>query len=248
MWSLMAPLRLLDRSFTQFKNKEKAMPTVLITGANRGIGAKLAELYAAEGAEVIATARNPASWTTAPVGAVVMPLDVMDTASIQSLKAALAGRAIDILINNAGMFGPRGMAVGSVDHQAWADVFATNVQGPAELSEALLDNLRLAKTRKIATVSSRMGSLAANESGGEMIYRSSKAAVNAVMRCFAHELSADGFCVFNLHPGWVRTDMGGPNAAISVDESAAGLKQVIDQAGPAQNAGFLNYDGTVLPW
>lgn len=221
------------------------MTTVLITGASRGIGRRLAELYSAEGHEVIAAMRDPSS---APLGCRAEALDVTDATSIAHLKGKLAGQAIDILINNAGVFGPRGMAVGALDHSAWAGVFAANVQGVAQISEALLDNLRAGSGRKIATISSRMGSIGDNQGGGEMIYRSSKAAVNAVMRCFAHELSAEGFCVFNLHPGWVRTDMGGPNAAISVDESANGLKTVIDDAGPHRHTGFFNYDGTQLPW
>ena len=224
------------------------MATVLITGSNRGIGKRLAQLYAASGASVIATMRNPSDAPEFSSNVETFALDVTDLVSISALKRQLQARSIDILINNAGIFGPRGMSVGTVDHKAWGAVFEANVKGPAAVSEALLDNLRFGNSRKIATISSRMGSIEANISGGEMIYRSSKSAVNAVMRCFAQELAKEQFTIFNLHPGWVQTDMGGPNAAIDVNESAVGLKQVIDAAGSDANGGFFNYDGTSIPW
>jgi NAD(P)-dependent dehydrogenase (short-subunit alcohol dehydrogenase family) len=218
---------------------------ILITGASRGIGAALAVVLAERGHEVIRTMRKPAPGDT---GGRVLALDVSDGESIAALAAALADQPLDVLVNNAGIFGYRGAGLGKIDDTVWHEVFATNVIGAYRVTEALLPQLRAGRERKIVTVSSRMGSMGANTSGGEYIYRSSKAAVNAVMRSLAVDLAREAFIVALAHPGWVRSDMGGANAAIDARTSAVGLARLIEDLSPEQSGGFFNYDGTALVW
>ena len=129
-----------------------------------------------------------------------------DAASVAALRTRLQGVPIDLLINNAGMYGPRDSRLGSLDLQAMAEVLLVNTIGPLGLAEALLPNLRAGKGKQIVTLSSRMGSIALQKGGGDYIYRTSKAAVNMVMRCLSGDLAAEGFKVVVCHPGWVQTD------------------------------------------
>ena len=224
---------------------------VLVTGAGRGIGLELARRYAADGWTVLATVRDAGKATAlrALPGAVeVLPLEVTDAASVSALAAALAGRPIDLLINNAGVYGPENPRLGGFDYEAWAQVVAVNTFGPVRVTEALLPNLRAGSGRTVATVTSLMGSIGDNTGGGAPYYRSSKAALNAAMKTVAIALAPEGFTVVVLHPGWVRTDMGGPAAPLDVATSAAGLIGVIGRVGPADSGRFLNYDGRELPW
>lgn len=224
------------------------MPTVLITGASRGIGLGLARAFAARGSTVLACARDPAR-VPAIQGAVErLPLDVTDPTSIAALARMLAGRPLDLLVNNAGIYGPRDAVLGRLDHEAWLGVLLTNTVGPVRMVEALLANLRAGSGRRIVTVSSVMGSLARTTTPGALPYRTSKAAVNMAMRSIAQELAPEGFVVVVVHPGWVRTDMGGPQAAIDVETSVRGLVAVIDGLRPADNGRFLDYDGSEIPW
>lgn len=220
------------------------MAQILITGAGRGIGAALATLLEERGHSVIRGVRKPGS----PGAGNEIVLDVSDRASIESAAAALDGQPLDIVINNAGIFGYRGAGLGAIDDAVWHEVMATNVMGAYRVAEAFLPHLRTGSERKLVTISSRMGSMGANTTGGEYIYRSSKAAVNAVMRSLAMDLAPEGFTVALLHPGWVRTDMGGAGAAIDAQTSASGLADVITGLTPAQSGGFFNYDGTPLVW
>ena len=227
------------------------MPTVLITGANRGIGLEFARQYAEAGWTVFAGARAPdALIELASIDGEVIPvgLDVTDPASVAILSERLRGIAIDLLINNAGVYGPRGPRLGAIPYGDWQDVIDTNVFGPMRVTEAFLDHLRAGDRKAIATVTSKMGSMADNGSGGSYIYRSSKAAVNAVFRSLAIDLGAEGFFVVLLHPGWVRTDMGGPGALIDTNESVTGMRRVIDGGDPAANGRWFNYDGREIPW
>lgn len=224
------------------------MARILITGANRGIGRALAAELSERGHSVIGTSRRPLDDDDAVPGIRRLPLDVTDRRSIEAAADALAGEPLDILVNNAGIFGPRGAGLGRIDDAAWHEVVATNVIGAYRVSEAFLPHLRRGAGRKLVTISSRMGSIGANTSGGEYIYRSSKAAVNAVMRSLAIDLEAENITVAVLHPGWVRTAMGGQSASLDVATSAAGLADVILGLTPAQSGGFFNYDGTALVW
>lgn len=224
------------------------MPTVLITGASRGIGLGLARTFAAKGSTVLACARDPGK-VPAIAGTVERhPLDVTDPASIAALGRALAGRPLDLLVNNAGIYGPRDAALGRIDQAAWLAVLLTNTVGPVRVVEALLPSLRAGRGRTIVTVSSVMGSLARTTAPGALPYRTSKAAVNMAMRSIAQELGPEGFTVVVVHPGWVRTDMGGPQAAIDVEASVRGLEAVIGGLRPADNGRFLAYDGSEIPW
>ncbi len=226
------------------------MPTALITGAGRGLGLELTRRFAEDGWTVLAGLRdmeNAPSLARIKGDVAAVPLDVADPASVAILAERLAGTPIDMLINNAGIYGPRGVALGSIDYDSWREVFEVNTLAPMRLAEAFIGHLRDGKGRKIVTISSKMGSMG-DASGGEYVYRSSKAAVNAAMHNLALDLAPEGFTVVVLHPGWVRTDMGGPGAAIDAVESVTGLKQVIDELTRADTGGFFNYDGSPIPW
>ncbi len=220
------------------------MASILITGAGRGIGAALAAVLEERGHDVIRGVRQPGSTGSGKQ----IALDVSERASIERAAAALEGQKLDIVINNAGIFGYRGAGLGTIDDAVWHEVMTTNVMGAYRVAEAFLPHLRAGSERKLVTITSRMGSMGANTTGGEYIYRSSKAAVNAVMRSLAVDLAPEGFIVTLLHPGWVRTEMGGPGAAIDTGTSAAGLADVITGLAPEQSGGFFNYDGTPLVW
>lgn len=226
------------------------MPTVLITGAGRGLGLELTRHFAEDGWTVLAGLRdmeNAPALARIKGDVAAVPLDVADPASVAILGERLAGTPIDMLINNAGIYGPRGVALGSIDYDSWRQVFEVNTLAPMRLAEAFIGHLREGQGRKIVTISSKMGSMG-DASGGEYVYRSSKAAVNAAMRNLALDLAPEGFTVVVLHPGWVRTDMGGPGAAIDTVESVTGLKRVIDGLTPSETGGFFNYDGSPIPW
>jgi NAD(P)-dependent dehydrogenase (short-subunit alcohol dehydrogenase family) len=219
------------------------MPTVLITGATRGIGLEFARQYGMEGWRVIATARAPAEARDLnATGARVEALDAADPASIAALASRLGGEPVDVLIANAGIYPP------GLDAAGWSAAFATNCIGPTLLAQALRANLRAGDLRRIVAISSLMGSIADNSSGGSIAYRSSKAALNAAWHSLAIELAPDGIVAAVLHPGWVQTDMGGPRAQIDTYASVSGLRQVIANLSSEQNGDFFNYDGQRLPW
>lgn len=224
------------------------MSTVFITGAGRGIGLALAETYAAAGWRVLAGVRDPAKAAAlkAATGE-VYPLDVQDAASVAALGEAVKGVAIDLLINNAGVLGPRPQSALDVDLDAFMEVLAVNTVGPLRVTRALLPNLRLAKNAKIAVISSRMGAMS-NPSTTSVAYRTSKAGVNKIVQVLAADLRPEGIAVATLHPGWVRTDMGGAGADIEVSESVAGIKAVLDGLSMATTGQFWNYDGTKMAW
>lgn len=227
------------------------MPTVLITGASRGIGLEFARQYAADGWRVIASCRKPANAKAlkAVKGKVAVDkLDVDDRASVRALAKKYAKDAIDVLINNAGIYGPRGMTMTTIDYDAWEQVLRTNTMAPLRVAAAFLPQVARSRKKTIATVTSWMGSIAANEAGGHYVYRSSKAAVNAVMKSLSIDVKAKGVIVALLHPGWVKTDMGGPDAAIAAPESVTGMRAVIAKLKKKDSGRFFNYDGTPMPW
>ena len=227
------------------------MPSVLITGANRGLGLEFTRQYAADGWRVFAACRDPAGARdlAAVEGDVsAETLDVDDGPQVAALANKLSGQPIDVLINNAGIYGPKGVTRDTVVYDAWGQVFRTNAMSPLAVSAAFAANVAQGGQKKIITLSSIMGSIAENDSSGDFIYRSSKAAVNAVMKSLAGDLKSEGITVVVLHPGWVRTDMGGPDASIEAPESVTGMRAVIAGLKESDSGRFLNYDGTKIPW
>jgi NAD(P)-dependent dehydrogenase (short-subunit alcohol dehydrogenase family) len=231
------------------------MPSALITGANRGLGLEFARQYLADGWQVYAACRNPASASELRRLAEhrdhklrILAMDVADPASIHAAATELDGQAIDLLLNNAGIIGPRGQTIGNIDYEAWANVLDANTMGPMRVSEAFVDNVARSERKLIVTLTSGMGSLADNTSGGSIAYRSSKAAVNMVMRSLAHDLAPLGITCVVVNPGWVRTDMGGPHATLTPTESVTMLRHLIETLGPARSGKFFNYDGREYPW
>jgi len=229
--------------------------TVLVTGANRGLGLEFARQYAADGWQVRAACRDPGAadelreLAARSGGRVaVIALDVSDLASVRAAAQSLAGTPIDLLINNAGVGSPRGQKLGALDYAAWARVLEVNTLGPMRVTEAFLDHLAAGGGKKVVTITSGMGSIADNSSGGSYAYRSSKAAVNMVVKSLSLDLAARGITCIVMNPGWVRTDMGGPGGKISPEESIAGMRKVIAKLNPADTGKFFNYDGGAYPW
>jgi NAD(P)-dependent dehydrogenase (short-subunit alcohol dehydrogenase family) len=223
------------------------MATILITGANRGIGLELAKQYAAAGDTVFRTMRGHDK-ADGPVGE-LLPLDVTSDASAAGLADMLKGRPIDLLINNAGVIGPDSAHQTSteMDFSGFQAALDANVLGPLRVTQALLPNLRAAKSAKIAVISSQMGQLSSKQSGF-VAYRASKAAVNKVFQCLAADLAGEGIAVAMLHPGWVRTDMGGVGADLDVSESASGIRKVLGALDVATTGRFTAWDGRTLDW
>jgi NAD(P)-dependent dehydrogenase (short-subunit alcohol dehydrogenase family) len=223
------------------------MATVLITGANRGIGLELATLYAGRGDAVIAAVRNPAkAGALRALGArvEVMTLDVEDEAAFAAASQALAGRKIDVLIANAGVMGPRGPLADEQPAAIWANVMAVNVTAVFLTARAFAPNVIAAKG-KIAILSSRMGSSVA-AAGNSYAYRAAKAAAANIGANLAVELKPHGVCVASYHPGWVQTDMGGAAADIPATVSASGLVARIDGLSVATTGTFETYSGEKL--
>lgn len=209
--------------------------TILITGANRGIGLGLSEAFRAAGDTVLATSRD---------GATGVQLDVTDAASISALAQSMKGQPLDTLICNAGVFLDRDQQTeNGYAPELWAQTFMANVTGVFLTVQYLLPNLKAAKTPKIAIISSQMGS-SLKAGGNALIYRASKAASLNLGRNLAVDLEPQGIAVGIYHPGWVRTDMGGSSAAVSVEESAAGLIAQINTLSIATTGCFENWDGS----
>jgi NAD(P)-dependent dehydrogenase (short-subunit alcohol dehydrogenase family) len=224
--------------------------TIMITGAGRGIGRKLAEHYLGEGASVIVTARDVSSvQNLVSAGAEAHALEVTDGGQIDALKAAIGDRPVDVLINNAGVIGgDRDQRLGNLIQQDWEDTMRTNVYAPFRIAEALADNVLASDEKKLIVISSVMGSISSTVAPDMIIYRSSKAAVNMVWKCLHNDLSPKGAIVVPLHPGWVSTDMGGPSAAVTPIDSAAGLSRVIDGLTQADSAHLFDYQGAEIGW
>ena len=231
------------------------MQTVLITGANRGLGLEFCRQYAAAGHQVIAACRHPNKAEQLAELAKQYPqiqieaLEVADFNQIDALAAKLADRKIDVLLNNAGVYADKpGRGFGHIDHQAWTASLAVNVMAPLKLAEAFLPHLKRGDKRLIVALSSLMGSMTDNTSGGSILYRSGKAGLNAALKSLSIDLRPTSVGVLILHPGWVRTDMVGPNGLIDVEESVSGMRRVIDNFSLADTGRFVKYDGSALPW
>lgn len=222
--------------------------TVLVTGANRGLGLELARQYAAAGWQVIGTARSPKSATElAALGVRVLQLDVADDASVARLASALGETSLDLLINNAGIMDRNG-SLEEVDVATMARVLDVNALGPMRVTKALLPALRRGQTRQVVSITSGLGSIADNTSGDFYGYRESKAALNMFIRSLAADLADEGFTCIVISPGWVQTDMGGSNANLTPAESVRAMRAVFDNLTPAASGRFYNHDGSLLPW
>lgn len=223
-------------------------PTILIAGASRGIGLALVGQFATRGWRVLGTARDiGAGAAISKAGGEVHLCDVTDAGSVARLGASLAKESIDVLLCNAGIYGPRDWALGKTDYAAWEQVMKVNVFGPMRLVEALVEPVARSTRKTIVATSSRMGSISLHP-GGAPIYRSSKAALNLLVKGWAGELGPRGITAVTYHPGWVKTDMGGAGADLTVAESTEAIAKLIDGIGPKDNGKFFNYDGNELPW
>ncbi len=236
------------------------MATVLVTGANRGLGLEFAKQYTADGWEVLATAREPEvarelqETAKQSSNVKVYALDLADKKSIEELASRLAGKPIDVLIHNSGIYPRNGQKIGVLDYEGWQTAFETNVFGPMRLTETLLENVAASERKQIAAISTSMSSLRAvqNDSvaqaGPSYQYRSSKTALNMAMSILAKELEPRGISVVLFDPGWVKTDMGGPRAQLTPEQSIGGMRKVL-AGNPKEIAGkFLGHDGTTRPW
>ena len=231
------------------------MPSILITGANRGIGLELTRQYAADGWTVYACCRAPAEAhnlqqlaQNAKAAIEVHPLDVTNEQQRQALAAKLTS-PIDILFNNAGVSGGWGhQAFGKTDVQAWRDTLENNVIAPQKMMEAFVDHVAASQLKIMANMTSRMGSMADNSSGGAYLYRSSKAGLNAVCVSAARDLAKQDIKVVALHPGWVRTDMGGSSAELSVKQCVTALRRNLANVTANDSGRFIDIDGSTIPW
>lgn len=231
------------------------MATILITGANRGLGLEFCKQYAQEDWTVIACCREPEKATaltklkTEFSNISVLPLDVSDLNQIEQLAKKLDHTAIDILLNNAGIYGDEsGHGFGNLDYEQWQKNMTVNVFAPVKLTEILLPNLQRGEQKKVVAMSSLMGSIEDNGSGGSILYRSSKTALNSAMKSIAIDIKQTQIAVLILHPGWVKTDMGGLNAPMEIAGSVSKMRETIANFTLEQSGDFLRFDGSKLPW
>ena len=231
------------------------METVLITGANRGIGLELTRQYLKKQSRVIAACRIPNRAESLsdlkqsyPDTLRVYPLEVTDEGSVTSFADALRNETVDVLINNAGISGGERQDLREMDYSRWALTLAVNTIAPFRVSVALLDNLRRSKKPRLITLSSQLGSMLRATSAGYYAYRSSKAGLNKVMQGLAVDLRSENIIVCPVHPGWVQTDMGGARADLTVQESASGLIALIDRLELSDSGRFFQWNGEEHPW
>jgi NAD(P)-dependent dehydrogenase (short-subunit alcohol dehydrogenase family) len=232
------------------------MQRVLITGSNRGLGLEWVRQCAGRGWRVFATCRDPDSavdlrdLADQDSSVSLHRLDVTDASQIDDLTESLRDERIDLLVNNAGVYferwgkGP----VGRIRYDHWEETFRVNTLGPMRVTEALLPHLNRGERPLVLATTSHMGSIADIDAPRDYAYRSSKAALNAAMHGLAHELKPRGIGVLLLHPGWVRTRMGGSSAPISPEESVRGMLSLVDGYAPNLSGGFFRFDGTRMPW
>jgi NAD(P)-dependent dehydrogenase (short-subunit alcohol dehydrogenase family) len=223
------------------------MATVVITGCDTGLGVEFARQYAADGHRVYATCLDPerATETRAIAGEIeVSKLDVTDHAAIEAFATRLNGAPVDILVNNAGIGRPH-PPFGETDYDNWRRILDTNLIGPMKLAECLVENIAASELKIMAFVSSRMGSITLNNSGGSYAYRSSKAGLNMIVKTLAVDLAPRHISVLALHPGWAATEPGG---RVPVEESVAGMRGVIHRAGRHHTGIFQTYHDQPLPW
>ena len=223
------------------------MQTVLITGGARGVGLALSHIYEAAGFHVIATVRNIAEAQKLLPKAELIECEVTDPASVANLQKQMQGKVIDVLINNAGILGSDRQTSTDMDFDGFLEILAVNTVAPLRIVQVVLPALKRAKQAKVATISSNIGSFS-TASSDRMAYRASKAAANKIVQCLATDFRPMGIAVASLHPGWVKTDMGGSSADITPTISAKGIKSVMDKLTISTTGRFWNYDGGELKW
>lgn len=231
------------------------MESILVTGANRGIGLELARQFSSAGWQVLAACRKPDEARqlnelaeTSNGGITVHRLEVTSAEDIRELASAVGDRPLDILVNNAGVYGPRNASFGNVHDSDWIETFRINTIAPLRLAEAFAGNVEKSGRKVIATITSKMGSIDDNTSGRHYIYRTSKAAVNMVNRSLSVDLRDRGITCVVLHPGWVRTEMGGSQAPLAVEDSVRGLVKVLTGVTVKDTGSFIAHDGSRIPW
>ncbi|MES1982990.1 MAG: SDR family oxidoreductase [Pseudomonadota bacterium] len=230
--------------------------TTLITGANRGLGLEFTRQYAADGWRVLACSRSPAKSDALnklaaqyPEQISVQALDVAQPAQIEKLAKSLERESIDLLLNNAGILPESDkQGFGHTDYDSWIEAFRINTMAPLKMAEAFAAQIIRSRRKTVITITSKMGSISDNSGGGYYLYRSSKAAVNIVMKSLAVDLRPKGVIAAVLHPGWVQTDMGGANASITPEQSVAGMRAVIARLTPQDSGKFFAYDGQSIEW
>ncbi|TQV87315.1 SDR family oxidoreductase [Aliikangiella coralliicola] len=228
------------------------MSTVLITGANRGIGKALVEKFLLQKWRVIACSREPKQVET-DFGSEgnridIHHLDVTDQTEVNQLGEFYANQKIDLLLNVAGIYGPSGLRFGNTPVEPWLEVFRVNTIATLKLSEALIESVASSDKKIIAAISSEMGSMTTNQYGNAYLYRSSKAALNSVVKSMSIDLAERGVKTIAIHPGWVLTDLGGPDAKVSPQQSAAGIFKLLTGSNGFKSGGFYDYLGKELPW
>lgn len=236
------------------------MSTILITGANRGLGLEFVCQYATDGWEVLATSRQPKQSGELEQLAMQHPtvvlhrLDVTDDGSVQSLADKLDGKPIDVLLHSAGIYPREGQHIGEVDFDGWREAMETNLFGVMHVTEALLENVAASQRKQIAAISTSLSSLhgvqggSVAQAGTSYQYRSSKTALNMALSILAKELEPRGISVVLLDPGWVKTDMGGAHAPLTPKESIAGMRNAL-AGNPMEISGkFIGHDGMLRPW
>lgn len=233
----------------------RTSPTVLISGANRGLGLEWARQFAEAGWRVLASCRHPGEADALRALAGRHPevslhrLDVTDAEQLRTLQLDLEEVRIDVLLNNAGVYLDKFMGeLGGIDYEVWLRSFAVNTLGAVRVSEAFVGQLERSDRKLVVAISSHMGSIAEIGASGSYAYRSSKAALNAAMKGLTHALAPRGISVLLLHPGWVGTRMGGPDAPLTPAQSVRAMRALVDGFKPTMNGRFFRYDGSEIPW
>ena len=232
------------------------MLSILVTGSNRGLGLEWVRQYAEFGWRVYATCRHPEQADALQQLAETYPtmsvhrLDVTDAEHIQQLARELSGQHLDILVNNAGVYFERWGKdkLGSIDYAAWLDTYQVNVLGAIRVTEALRTRLAQSSKRLVVMTTSHMGSISETAGPNDYAYRSSKAALNSVVKGLTYELAPLGIGLLLVHPGWVRTRMGGNQGRFSVSESVDNMRKLVDAFQIQHSGRFYRYDGAIIPW
>ena len=228
---------------------------ILVTGANRGLGLGLVKKFLKNNEKVICTTRNISKSKELILckekyndNLEICELDLLDKDSPNILSNFLGDETIDLFINNAGVIGQSAQHFKSISLNPWIEVLKVNLIAPLLITQSIIKNIEKSSEKRIYILSSKVGSIEDNKSGGMYVYRSSKTALNQIVKSLSIDLKPIGISVISLHPGWVRTEMGGPNALISVEESVNGMFGVISNTNISNSGQFLNYDGTEIPW
>ena len=231
------------------------MKNILITGANRGLGLGLVKKYLENNEKVFCTTRNISKSKELKLlkekhtnNLEICELDLLDKNSPNILSNFLVNKPIDLFINNAGVIGQSAQHFKSISLNPWIEVLKVNLIAPLLITQSIIKNIEKSSEKRIYILSSKVGSIEDNKSGGMYVYRSSKSALNQIVKSLSIDLKPLGISVISLHPGWVRTEMGGPNALISVEESVNGMFGVISNTNIRNSGQFINYDGTQIPW